>query len=169
MPSQTDLVTKPQIRKYRMTVRTRFALTYCSLLTGSGAVMLTLLYIFMRFVPTYDFLPSNSVPAQTIETTLMPTEPEAIPPGAETGTAAEITQPASEILISSTDQLFNVLLSVSIVVLFVLAIVGIGVGWVAAGRMLKPLQYINEAVSQATRGDLSHRTTLAGPTRTPGV
>ena len=42
------------IRRYRATVRMRLALTYSALLTGSGIIMLGLVYVFMRFVPTYD-------------------------------------------------------------------------------------------------------------------
>lgn len=164
MPSQTDLVTAPQIRKYRMTVRARFALTYCALLTGAGAVMLAMIYVFMRFVPTYQFMPLDSSPVSIAPSESVIPSNTPSPDLTSSGvTPAETTDPASAIVISSTDQFFNLLLLVSVAVLVVLAIIGIGIGWAAAGRMLKPLQYINEAVSQATRGDLSHRIALAGP------
>ena len=39
-----------------MTVRARLALTYSALLTGAGVVMLSLVYVFMRFVPTYELV-----------------------------------------------------------------------------------------------------------------
>ncbi len=151
------------LRRYRLTVRARFALTYCLLLTGAGAVMLGLVYVFMRFVPTYDFMLTDSTPAGLTDTIPAPAQTTpAVPPGTEQSSAAT-TMPASDLLISSPDQLFNLLLIVSIVVLVILALVGIGVGWAAAGRMLRPLQHINDAVSQATKGDLSHRIALVGP------
>lgn len=153
-----------QLRKYRMTVRARFALIYCALLTGAGAVMLAMVYVFMRFVPTYDFPLTDSSPAALAPSGLLSEAPAPLPSlSGDQSTPAIITEPASAIVVSSTDQFFNLLLLVSAVVLVILAVIGIGVGWAAAGRMLRPLQHINEAVNQATRGDLSHRIALAGP------
>lgn len=156
MPSQTT--TEPQTRRYRATVRTRLALTYSALLTGAGLVMLTIVYLVMRFVPTYALVPSDSFPAE-------PSEPGIAAPLPESteGAAAASTTPASEILITSTEQMLNLLLIVSIAVLIVLAVVGIAVGWAVAGRMLKPLQYINGAARRAAHGDLAQRIRLEGP------
>ena len=148
------------IRKYRLTVRMRLALTYCALLTGSGIVLLGLVYAFMRFVPTYDLAPSTT-PALTGTGGAIPLLPS-------TGTPSEVTPatpslPAAELLVSSTDQMLNLLLVVSAVVLAILAIIGVGVGWAVAGRMLRPLTHINAAVHAATQGDLSQRIGLSGP------
>ena len=147
------------IRRYRMTVRARLALTYSALLTGSGAAMLGLIYLIMRYVPTYDFAASPTVPSNSIDPQLpMPT------PGAlETATPATTVTPATELLINSPEQLFNVLLWTSAAVLVLLALVGVAVGWIVAGRMLKPLQYINSAVHRAATGDLGHRIAMVGP------
>mgnify|MGYP003429708389 CR=1 FL=1 len=150
-------------RRYRATVRTRLALTYSALLTGAGVVMLTIIYVFMRFVPTYDLVSTPSTPL--VDSTPPGLPPSPVPtPSATVGTdVAATTTPAAELVISSTDQLLNLLLVVSLVVLVVLAIVGVGVGWVVAGRMLQPLKYINTAVHRATHGDLQHRIGLTGP------
>ena len=151
------------IRRYRMTVRTRLALTYSALLTGAGLVMLAVVYLVMRFVPTYDLVASSSVPAATLAPGA---SPSAIVPAPDTLTTpgpALLTTPASELTITSTDQMLNLLLVISGVVLVVLAIVGIAVGWAVAGRILKPLQYINSAAHRAAHGDLSQRIRLAGP------
>lgn len=140
-----------EIRRYRVTVRARLALTYSALLTGSGIVMLALIYAFMRFVPTYAFTPAASVPA-----TPVPVAPE----GAE---VAALTTPASELVVASTDELLNLLLVISAIVLVLLALAGVWVGWAVAGRMLKPLQYLNGAARQAAGGDLRQRVRLEGP------
>jgi len=147
-------------RRYRLTVRTRLALTYSALLTGAGIVMLSLVYVFMRFVPTYALIPASSVfdealPAETL--------PPMMPDTGSHSDPAQITTPAAEIIIGSTEEMLNLLLMISVVVLVVLALVGIAVGWAVAGRMLRPLQYINNAVHRAARGDLQHRIRLAGP------
>lgn len=140
-----------EIRRYRVTVRTRLALTYSALLTGSGVVMLALIYAFMRFVPTYAFTPEPSVPAIPV-------------PGATEGAeVAALTTPATELVVASTDELLNLLLVISAIVLILLALAGVWVGWAVAGRMLKPLQYLNGAARQAAGGDLRQRVRLEGP------
>lgn len=151
-----------KIRKYRLTVRTRLALTYSALLTGSGIVLLGLVYTFMRFVPTYDLAPSvdpsgtgGFEPIPDLEAPATEFPDGSIP--------ATPSGPASELVVTSTDQLLNLFLVVSLIVLAVLAVVGIAVGWAVAGRMLKPLADINTAVRSATQGDLSQRIGLEGP------
>ncbi len=147
-------------RRYRATLRTRLALTYSALLTGAGLVMLAIVYVFMRFVPTYEFAGVPALPSVPAPPELPPIS---LPPGSELGEPAIVSTPASEILITSSEQLLNLLLVTSAVVLLALAIVGIAVGWAVAGRMLRPLQFINTAVHQAAQGDLGHRIGLVGP------
>ncbi|GAA1498388.1 ATP-binding protein [Paeniglutamicibacter kerguelensis] len=141
----------------------RLALTYSALLTGSGIIMLGLVYVFMRFVPTYDLAAATVTPATTAVPGSTP-DPSAPVPGVPEGsTPAVPSGTASELLVTSTDQMLNLLLVISLVVLVVLAVIGVVVGWAVAGRMLKPLQYINAAVRGATHGDLGQRIGLAGP------
>lgn len=151
--------TDAEVKRYRMTVRARLALTYSALLTGAGAVLLAVVYVFMRFVPTYDFAaPTDSVdsiPSDALDSIVSPTGGPSTP--------AASTVPASELVVTSSDQLLNLLLIISIVLLVVLAVVGVAVGWAVAGRMLKPLQHINAAVHRASQGDLAHRIRLTGP------
>lgn len=150
----------PNIRKYRATVRTRLALTYSALLTGSGLVLLGLVYAFMRYVPTYDLIASSATPSQMTNPPFsLATE---APQPADSIPAIE-SAPAAELLITSTDQMLNLLLMISLVVLLVLAFIGIAVGWAVAGRMLRPLSDINAVVRSATHGDLSQRIGLDGP------
>lgn len=143
------------IRRYRMTVRARLALTYSALLTGAGVMVLGLIYAVLRFLPSYDFATTPSQPT-------VPAAPATPVPLEPAGPAATAT-PASELLISSPDQLFNLLLWLSVAALVVLAVVGIAVGWVVAGQVLRPLQYINTAVHRAAAGDLGQRIALVGP------
>lgn len=155
--------TAPGTRRYRMTVRARLALTYSALLTGAGVVMLTLVYVFMRFVPTYELVPAASVSAATEVPAAPGAEQSPVPSLGETPTPAADTVPANDFIITSTDQMLNLLLAVSVIVLIVLALVGIAVGWAVAGRMLRPLQYINGAARKAAHGDLQQRIGLTGP------
>ncbi|GAA4836303.1 HAMP domain-containing sensor histidine kinase [Kitasatospora terrestris] len=47
--------------------------------------------------------------------------------------------------------------------LAVLTVVGLGGGWIIAGRVLRPLQEITRAAHHAANGALEHRVALAGP------
>ena len=51
----------------------------------------------------------------------------------------------------------------AVVVMFVLLAIGIGGGWLLAGRMLAPLDRIGRAAQLAAQGSLSHRVDLEGP------
>lgn len=146
-------------RRYRATLRTRLALTYSALLTGAGVILLAVVYVFMRFVPTYEFAAEATTPS------VVAPEPGGAPPmlGGDVGEPTTPSTPASELLVASSEQLLNLLLLASLVVLIVLAIVGIAVGWAVAGRMLRPLQYVNAAAHRAAQGDLGHRIGLVGP------
>lgn len=150
-----------EFRRYRVTVRTRLALTWSAMLTGAGLVMMTLVYVLMRFVPTYDLVSSEAAattPAQS--TAALDAVPPSVPVDAE---PAGVLGSASDLLITSTDQMLNLLLIVSAAVLAILAVVGIGVGWAVAGRILAPLQHLNDAARKAAHGDLSQRIRLEGP------
>lgn len=153
-----------EFRRYRVTVRTRLALTWSAMLTGAGIVMMSLVYVLMRFVPTYDLVSSEAAATTPAESAsalgpLTETPPDLLA-GAE---PAGVVGSASDLLITSTDQMLNLLLIVSAIVLVLLAIVGVGVGWAVAGRILAPLQHLNDAARKAAHGDLSQRIRLAGP------
>ncbi|MFE6667839.1 sensor histidine kinase [Streptomyces sp. NPDC057697] len=49
------------------------------------------------------------------------------------------------------------------VTLLLLALIGLGAGWLIAGRVLRPLQDITRAARRAAHGSLDHRIGLTGP------
>lgn len=141
------------LRRYRATVRARLALTYSALLTGSGIVILAVVYVFMRFVPVYAIEAAPSTPASTNSG---PT-----PAYPLTGEVASEGLPLLQL--NSAEQILNLLLVISVVMILLLAVAGVAIGWIVAGRMLEPLHHINQAVRQAANGDLGHRIGLHGP------
>ena len=91
------------IRRYRITVRARLALTYSALLTGAGVVMMGIVYLVMRYVPTYEFASTTSEPAQsggTVSPMDLASPPVASPP-LEPPVPATPLDPAHELLINS--------------------------------------------------------------------
>lgn len=60
------------------------------------------------------------------------------------------------------DDLIEVFVRYSLLSLLGLAVVGLGGGWLLAGRMLRPLTRITDAARQARDGSLSHRIHMPG-------
>jgi two-component system, OmpR family, sensor histidine kinase VanS len=74
---------------------------------------------------------------------------------ATVGGQGEFVPDRSDLIVAGTP--------VVVVGTFVLLAVGLGGGWLLAGRMLRPLTPITEAASQAAMGSLSHRIAMDGP------
>lgn len=169
------------VKRHRLTVRSRLALTYAGLITGAGAVILVVVAILIGVVPTYEFASVASLPSATEFSQSGVTQPAPLQPGvpAQSGygevspdvppgvtervdVGLQLAQ-TSAVVVSSRTDILQLLLWVSGGVLVVLAAGGALAGWYVAGRMLKPLQYVNAAAHRAARGELSHRIGFSGP------
>ncbi|WP_067817144.1 sensor histidine kinase [Actinomadura kijaniata] len=62
----------------------------------------------------------------------------------------------------SRGEILDTLLTASGWALALLAVIGLGGGWLVAGRVLRPLQEINRAARRAAEGSLDHRIGLTG-------
>ena len=128
--------TAPGSRLRRLTIRARLTLTYAGLVTGSGAVLIALVYLYMRQLQV-------AVPEQAPSTD---------------GVEEEVY-----LRITLMSEFLNTMLVISLGALVLLALLSGAVGWVVAGRMLAPLSTMNEAAKRAASGDLSQRLALKGP------
>lgn len=135
---------------FRLTLRSRLALTYAGLLTLAGALMMLVVYVVVGFLPTYTF----SVPATN-------QAPTSTPQAYDTGGAVRSAMPG--FVLSSRDDVQELILVIAAVLLVLLAAGGAWGGWLIAGRMLRPLQEVNAAAHRASRGHLDHRIALTGP------
>jgi two-component system, OmpR family, sensor histidine kinase VanS len=127
----------------RLTIRARLTLSYAGLATGSGAVLIAVVYVFLRYVPSYRVI--DIAPA------LHPRD-------------SHLTEPSDSIGVTSeASDFLNNFLVASFLALAVLALLGAVVGWVIAGRIIRPLAAINVAATRAATGALDHRVALGGP------
>lgn len=140
MPDRENARNAP--RRRRLTLRTRLTLSYAGLITGSGAVLITLVYLYMRFVPTYHVVSD-------------PTPPETAP--------SETSGRTDGIAIVKADDFLDNLIVASILALLVMTLIGASVGWLVARRIIKPLSDIGDAARRASDGSLDHRVGLNGP------
>jgi two-component system, OmpR family, sensor histidine kinase VanS len=137
----TTSETRPNRR--RLTLRARLTLSYAGLITGSGAALIVLVYLYMRFVPTYRVVGTGA-----------PAGDGDLENSGPTGGGIDI---------ATADDFLDNLVVASVLALVALAAVGGVVGWVVAGRVIRPLRQIGTAARRAAAGSLDHRVALTGP------
>lgn len=72
-------------------------------------------------------------------------------------------QIVADIRVPNRSDLIRAFVPVAATVMVVLLALGLGGGWILAGRMLAPLDRIGHAAQLAAQGSLSHRVALEGP------
>ena len=146
--------------RFRLTIRARITLSVALLIALGGGALVAGLNVFMRFGPVWaiESLPTApAVPnsgADTLDIELYG-EGEAWLPDAASAVPALEIRDASDV--------FGTLLWSSIVALVAIVALGAVAAWVLAGRLLAPLQDINEAARAASPTQLDRRVALVGP------
>jgi len=140
----------------RLTFRMRLTLAFAALALGAGALIIALLYLFMRFVPTY-LITAVEVGAEGPGGELNEVSPQST--FSQTGPAAD----DGGIVITDAASILETLLWAGILILVVMAVIAGWVGWVVAGRIMRPLRRIRDAAKSAGEGRLDHRIGLDGP------
>jgi signal transduction histidine kinase len=152
----------------RRTIRLRLAVLYGSLFFLSGAVLLGVIY---AGVARTHGVYSQAFPAPVIRTELRGA-PSGIPPGG-VGRAREKVEGtlhaspgAAAVRVFDAGQHgadVRVLAFVSVIALVAMAALSMGLGWLVAGRVLRPLRTITGAAREISATDLHRRLALAGP------
>jgi two-component system, OmpR family, sensor histidine kinase VanS len=71
--------------------------------------------------------------------------------------------PRDQTPVATRGEILDTVVKLTLYALALLAAIGMGAGWIIAGRMLRPLQEITSAARLAANGSLDHRIRLAGP------
>jgi two-component system sensor histidine kinase VanS len=114
-----------------MSVRTRFTFAYAALLAGTGSALIALFYAYVQI----SGLATVGVRPEQVNG-------KAVPPTISNDLPAGPTPFGDAVFLG--------------LVILVIAI-AMWIGWVIAGRLLRPLRTINEAALRVTGGDLDHR------------
>lgn len=149
----------------RFTIRSRLTLTYAGLVTGCGAVLIAVVWVFMRFVPSYAIVASTTAdgsPATFGTRTPVPVATAEQPATVDTE-RVEALRATAPFSVTSEADFLQLLLLISVVALALLAVLSGIIGWIVAGRVLRPLKSINDAATLAAAGSLDHRIGLRGP------
>jgi two-component system, OmpR family, sensor histidine kinase VanS len=126
------------------TVRLRLTLLYSGLFFISGVVLLVITYVIFRRDSRVNLIVPNG-----------PTHRTAAPDAA---TALRY----NELVRRSTDALHHGLLR-SVIVLAIMTLVSIALGWLIAGRVLRPLRTMTATTRHISERNLNKRLALVGP------
>lgn len=133
-----------------LTFRWRLTLAFGSIAFGAGTVIVGLLWLFMRFVPTYLIAEFSNPDPSVIDIPVLPPSDQ----DSEAFAAFPITDVA--------DLLETLLWAGAAILLVISALAGLA-GWIISGKMLTPLAAIGAAAKRAGEGALDHRIQLGGP------
>lgn len=152
-------------RPNRLTVRMRLTLTYAALFSVAGAVMIALIYVFMRYVPTYAITSVRATQSGMAPATQQSGYPASLDGSASFQMTEGLTSASgtAALVVSDESDILNTLLIWSLIVLVVLVGLSAWVGWILSGRLLRPLHEINLAAQRAATGAFDHRVALSGP------
>jgi two-component system sensor histidine kinase VanS len=126
------------------TVRLRLTLLYGGLFFVSGVVLLVITYLLFRDSAGVNLIVPTGSPTQTA------------------GPDAETELRFHEAVQRSTDALHQGLFR-SLVVLAIMTVVSIALGWLVAGRVLRPLRAMTATTRQISERNLNERLALSGP------
>jgi signal transduction histidine kinase len=148
-------LSRPRLRTLRFprrTIRLRLTVFYCGLFLASGAALLAITYLLVRFFP------AAPVQAHSVRTAGSgggkPVPPLAPLPSLASLQAQDARQRAADL---------HQLLAVSGIALLVMALASVISGWLVAGRVLRPLRTITAAARGLSSADLHRRLSLTGP------
>jgi signal transduction histidine kinase len=135
------------IRLPRRTIRLRLTVLYGALFLACGVLLLGMTYVLVE----YNF------PVVRIDTITGPADSSAFQIGFP-GLSSFEAQVAQE-----HDAELHQLLVQSCVALAITAVISAGLGWLVAGRVLRPLRTITSAARDISSTNLNRRLALAGP------
>jgi two-component system sensor histidine kinase VanS len=143
-PSLAGLAPQRWLHLPARTVRLRLTLLYGGLFFISGAVLLATTYLIFRRASRINVIVPNG-PTHT---------------AAARDAAAELRY--AELVRRSTDAFHHGLLR-SVIALAIMTVVSIVLGWLVAGRVLRPLRAMTASTRQISERNLHERLALSGP------
>ncbi|MFD7735456.1 sensor histidine kinase [Kitasatospora phosalacinea] len=147
----------------RRTVRLRMTLLYGGLFSVSGAVLLAVTYALVRAAlagtPVRGLATGPTGPGPGV-----PPPTEAPPTGAPLDAGTDfLPAPVAEAVARQKAVLLHQLLVQSGIALVLMSVLSVALGWVVAGRMLRPLRTVTATARDISATSLHRRLALTGP------
>jgi signal transduction histidine kinase len=156
------------LRAPRWTVRLRFTLLYGGLFMVLGAVLLTVTNVLVRRATDLVFVQSRGADGSTTEVITGASKgglPPAMDPNVSPPVGSALQQP--QLVVADMRHQHAVemhqLLVQSLIALAIMSVISVALGWLMAGRALRPLRTITAAAREISSSNLHERLALAGP------
>jgi len=155
------------VRLPRYTIRLRLAVLYGGVFMVSGTLLLALIFLTVRSSTHRSVTVAQGEAAKLVE----PHGGYVAPPGATLsptpgGAAAERAHAQAQLgalAVNINNNDLHQLLTWSLVALAIMVAASMALGWVIAGRVLRPLQVITSAARELSAATLHERLALDGP------
>jgi signal transduction histidine kinase len=151
----------------RLTVRLRLTLLYGGLFLAAGAVLLTITYALVRrWSPGMRWPPGTE---WLVLGTASPAAREAqnvqhlIAEGRFPGMIRQVIPTPPEVVAQLNAAEAHGLLTAFVIALAIMTVIAAGLGWLVAGRVLRPLQVMATTARRLTEQNLGERFNLPGP------
>jgi signal transduction histidine kinase len=158
---RTRLVPRSALRLPSRTIRLRLTLLYGGLFLVSGAVLLAITYLLFRSATDVSLLIKNGKPTGQLTTPgalghllSNPHVVNHLPRAAQRARAQAVHDHAAEL---------HQLLVQSAIALAIMTVASVALGWVVAGRVLRPLRTMTATTRQISERNLHERLALDGP------
>jgi signal transduction histidine kinase len=157
----TPIAMQRRMHRPRATVRDRLTLLYGSVFLASGAALLAITYALV----------DDAIPRVVNPLAGKPNLPLTVKPSALSRSGSNLSKPSLKQLQAATDRLvlaqrtadLHSLLLGSAIALGVMTVVSVLLGWLVAGRILRPLRTITNAARHISEESLDQRLALEGP------
>jgi signal transduction histidine kinase len=157
--AERTVACRPALRLPGQTLRLRLAMLYGSLFLASGAALLTITYILVAHQYTGKFF---VVAGQSLSTSTGAGGQSGFETQTEPGPLLDPETLAAQARARSSAALHQLRIQ-SGVALAIMAVISICLGWLIAGRALRPLRAITSAAREISASDLHRRLALDGP------
>ncbi|PRY34903.1 HAMP domain-containing sensor histidine kinase [Umezawaea tangerina] len=129
-------------------IRTRLLLGFVVALVVAGGLVVAVVYVGIRFVPTYELVPAHPIGDEIPSAGASPE-----------GRATTMTT----IALRSKQDVWSMVLATSAVGMLLVVVVGLVAGRLVVRRLLAPLGAISRVAAATATGDLEQRVNAGGP------
>jgi len=144
-----------RLRLPRRTVRLRLTLLYSLLFLVAGAGLLTITYLLVHSAPIGEI---DTLPFPPLGVPGSKNRAKPLPPAM----AREQAQLKAQALATHATVMHQ-LLSGSVIALAIMAVLAVALGWLMAGRILRPLRAMTATTRRITEHNLDERLAVPGP------
>src|SRR6185437_11004665 len=152
----------------RRTVRLRLSLMYGALFVVSGTALLVITNLLVRHATGNFLFVQSTTPDGSTAGVISGSRPKSLPNaptligGAPSRAAQQVQQLVAQARHQHASDAHQLLVQ-SLIALAIMTIVSIGLGWLVAGRALRPLRTITTAARNVSANNLHQRLALSGP------